>query len=66
MRARNLLDEAVPEYETALALNRNLVGALNGLGWCKLFAGLLDEVIPLTNQAIRLSPAIPTSVRGTT
>ena len=59
MRARNLLDEAVPEYETALALNRNLVGALNGLGWCKLFAGLLDEVIPLAKQAIRLSPRDP-------
>ena len=59
MRARNLWDEAVPEYETALALNRNLVGALNGLGWCKLFAGLLDEVIPLAKQAIRLSPRDP-------
>ena len=59
MRARNLWDEAVPEYETALALNRNLVGALNGLGWCKLVAGLLDEVIPLAKQAIRLSPRDP-------
>ena len=56
LRARNRWDEAVPEYETALALNRNLVGALSGLGWCKLYAGSLDEVIPLVNQALRLSP----------
>jgi adenylate cyclase len=40
-------------------LNRNLVGALNGLGWCKLYAGSLDEVIPLVKQAIRLSPRDP-------
>ena len=30
-------EEAVPELETALALNRNMVGALNALGWCRLF-----------------------------
>jgi TolB-like protein/Flp pilus assembly protein TadD len=56
LRVQNRWQEAVPEYETALALNRNLVGALIGLGWCKLYAGSLDEVIPLVEQAIRLSP----------
>jgi adenylate cyclase len=59
LRARGRYREAIPEYETALALNRNLVGALNGLGWCKLFAGSIDEVISLQEQAIRLSPRDP-------
>jgi len=52
-------DEAVLEYETALALNRNMARAFNGLGWCKLFTGSIDEVIPLVEQAIRLSPRDP-------
>src|SRR5271170_3902205 len=47
------------EYETALALNRNSVDALQGLGWCKLDTGPIDEVIPLVDQAIRLSPRNP-------
>ena len=59
LRAQNRWEDAIPEYETALALNRNFVGALNGLGWCKLFAGSIDEVIPLMEQAIRLSPRDP-------
>ena len=59
LRAQKRWEEAVPEYETALVLNRNLVGALNGLGWCKLYAGSLDEVTPLVKQAIRLSPRDP-------
>jgi tetratricopeptide (TPR) repeat protein len=32
LRTQGRCEEAIPEYETALALNRNLVGALNGLG----------------------------------
>jgi adenylate cyclase len=59
LRTQGRCEEAIPEYETALALNRNLVGALNGLGWCKLYAGSIDEVIPLQEQAIRLSPRDP-------
>ena len=59
LRAQNRWEEAVPEYETALALNRNLLGALPGLGWCKLLNGSLDEVIPLAEQAICLSPRDP-------
>jgi tetratricopeptide (TPR) repeat protein len=34
--------------------------ALTNLGWCKLNAGSLDEVIPLGERAIRLSPRDPT------
>jgi TolB-like protein/Tfp pilus assembly protein PilF len=59
LRAQNRWEEALPECETALALNSNLVGALSGLGWCKLYTGSLDEVIPLVEQAIRLSPRDP-------
>jgi len=59
LRAQNRWQEALPECETALALNPNLVGALSGLGWCKLYAGSVDEVIPLVEQAIRLSPRDP-------
>jgi TolB-like protein/Tfp pilus assembly protein PilF len=58
-RAQHRWEEAVPEYETALAFNRNLVVALNGLAWCKLYAGSIEEVIPLEEQAIRLSPREP-------
>ena len=58
-RAQNRWEEAIIEYETALASNPNLVVALNGLGWCKLFAGSIEEVIPLMQQAIRHSPRDP-------
>jgi adenylate cyclase len=56
LRAQDRWEDAIPEFETTLALNRNSVGALQGLGWCKLYTGSLEEVIPLGEQAIRLSP----------
>jgi TolB-like protein/class 3 adenylate cyclase/Tfp pilus assembly protein PilF len=59
LRAQNRCDEAIPEFETALALNRNMVGALHQLGWCKIWAGSIEEAIPLEEQAIRLSPRDP-------
>ena len=59
LRAQNRWEDAIPEYEAALASNHNFVGALNGLGWSKLFAGSIEEVIPLVEQAIRLSPRDP-------
>jgi adenylate cyclase len=59
LRAQNRWEEALPECEAALALNPNFVGALSGLGWCKLYTGSLDEVVPLIEQAIRLSPRDP-------
>jgi len=49
-------DEAAVEFETVLTFDRNAVGALFQLGWCKLMTGSLDEVIPLAEQGIRLSP----------
>jgi len=59
LHAQGRYEEAVPEFETSLALNRNMVGALHELGSCKLFTGSMDEVIPLVEQAIRLSPRDP-------
>jgi adenylate cyclase len=59
LRAQNRCEEAVPQFETALTLDRNSPGILTGLGWCKLYTGSIDEVIPLEEQAIRLSPRDP-------
>jgi tetratricopeptide (TPR) repeat protein len=59
LRAQNRFLEAIPEYETALELDRNSVNALAGLGQCRFFTGALDEVIPAHERAIRLSPRDP-------
>jgi len=59
LRNQRRWDDAVPEFEAALALNRNMTGPLQGLGWCKLFTGALDEVIPLAVKAIRIGPRDP-------
>ena len=57
LRTQGRYEEAIPEYETALALNRNLVGALNGLGWCKLSAGSCAIVARLQPMTARVSPS---------
>jgi len=59
LRAQNRWGEAIPEYDTVLALNRNSAVALTRLGWCKLCVGSIEEVIPLVEHAIRLSPRDP-------
>ena len=59
LRAQKRWEEAVPEYEAALALNHNFVGVPICLAWCKLHAGSIEEVIPLAEKAIRLSPRDP-------
>src|SRR5262249_19261337 len=59
LRVQNRCDEATLEFETVLALNRNAIGALFQLGWCKLMTGSIEEVIPLPEQGIRLSPRDP-------
>jgi adenylate cyclase len=59
LRARGRYAEAIPEYETVLALNRNWVNALHHIGQCKLFTGSIADTIPLAEQAIRLSPRDP-------
>ena len=59
LRNMNRWDEAILQFETELSLNRNSVGALQGLGWCKLYTGSLDEVIPIADRAIRVGPRDP-------
>ena len=59
LRAQDRFDEAIPEYETVVALSRNWAHAYSHLGWCKFVSGSLDEVIPDQEQAIRLSPRDP-------
>jgi TolB-like protein/Flp pilus assembly protein TadD len=59
LRALGRTEEAIPEYETVLAINRNAAGVLHVLADCKLLTGSIEEVIPLEEQAIRLSPRDP-------
>jgi TolB-like protein len=56
LRAQSQFEDAAIEYETATAFDRNLANAYAWLGRCKLLIGSVDEVIPLTEYAIRLSP----------
>jgi adenylate cyclase len=59
LRAEGRCEEAIPEFETVIAADRNASEALFQLGVCKLLTGLIDETIPLEEQAIRLSPRDP-------
>ena len=59
LRAQNRVEEAIPEYETVLAFNRNWVLALAALGWCKFHTGSMEEALTAQEQAIRLSPRDP-------
>jgi TolB-like protein/DNA-binding winged helix-turn-helix (wHTH) protein/Tfp pilus assembly protein PilF len=59
LTAKFRYDEAIPEYETVIAFNRNSADAYSNLGWCKLYTGSIEETIPLQEQAIRLSPRDP-------
>jgi adenylate cyclase len=59
LRARGRPEEAFREYEMVLESNRNWIWAVANLGWCKLYAGSIEESIPLVEQAIRLSPRDP-------
>jgi TolB-like protein len=59
LHAQGRSEEAIPEFETVLAINRNAVGVLDVLAGCKLVTGSIEEVIPLEEQAIRLSPRDP-------
>jgi adenylate cyclase len=59
LRAQRRPEEAASEYETVLAINRNAVGALGALAWCRFYSGSIEKVIPLLEQAMRLSPRDP-------
>ena len=58
-RAQHRHSEAIPEYETVIALNRNWAHAYSHLGWCRFMTGAIDALIPTQEQAIRLSPRDP-------
>jgi adenylate cyclase len=59
LRAQHRYDEAIPEYETAIALNRNWAYAYSHVGWCKFMTGSIEELVPAQERAIRLSPRDP-------
>jgi TolB-like protein/DNA-binding winged helix-turn-helix (wHTH) protein len=59
LRARHRCEAAIPEYETVLAANRNVLAAVANIGRCKIYIGLLDDGVALEEQAIRLSPHDP-------
>jgi tetratricopeptide (TPR) repeat protein len=58
-RAYGRYEEAIPEYETVIAHDRNGVLAIAALAHCRLGTGPLEEAIGLMEQAIRLSPRDP-------
>jgi tetratricopeptide (TPR) repeat protein len=57
--AQHRCDEAIPEFETVIAFNRNSAWALALLGCCKFYVGSSEEGLPLLEQAVRLSPRDP-------
>ena len=59
LRLRRRCAEAIPEYETVLAMNRNWVSAMATIGRCKILRGAMEDGIAALQQAIRLSPRDP-------
>ena len=59
LRVRRLCDDAIPEYQTAIALDPNLPHAYAWLADCKLKTGSIEGVIPLLDRAMQLSPQDP-------
>jgi len=58
-RAQHRAEEAISEYETAIAFNHNHVNALAAISWCEGYTGSIERVIPVLEQVIRLSPRDP-------
>ncbi len=59
LRAQSRFKEAIPEYETAIALDPSRVPAYAHVGWCKFLTGSVDEALPYFERAIRLNPSGP-------
>jgi TolB-like protein/tetratricopeptide (TPR) repeat protein len=59
LRAQSRFQEAIPEYETAIALDPSRVPAYAHVGWCKFLTGSVDEALPYFEHAIRLNPSGP-------
>jgi len=59
LRAQRRFEEAIPEFEAALASHPTYAGAYANLGWCKFLTGSIDDVIPLEEKALRIGPDDP-------
>jgi adenylate cyclase len=59
LKAQWRYEEAIPEFEMLITINRNWVAVLANLGQCKILTGSMDEGIALQEQVIRLSPRDP-------
>jgi adenylate cyclase len=59
LRAQSRFKEAIPEYETAIALDPSRVPAYAHVGWCKFLTGSVDEALPYFERVLRLSPTGP-------
>jgi tetratricopeptide (TPR) repeat protein len=59
LRAQSLCKEAIPEYETAIALDPSRVPAYAHVGWCKFLTGSVDDALPYFERVLRLSPTGP-------
>jgi len=59
LRAQDRRREAILEFEAVIAFNRNWLSAISFLADCKLHIDPIEEVIPLVEKAIRLSPRDP-------
>jgi tetratricopeptide (TPR) repeat protein len=62
-RVQNRLDEAVVEFETTRALDRNHARSFFRLGQTLMFLGRPEEGIPHIEKAIRLNPQDPNIAR---
>ena len=56
LRVQHRLADAISYFEAVISLDRNEVGAHSHVIWCKLLTGPIEEIIPLVEQIIRLSP----------
>jgi adenylate cyclase len=59
LKAQRRCEEAIPESETVIALDRNWWYAYVDLAQCKFLTGAIEESIPLWEYATRLSPRDP-------
>jgi tetratricopeptide (TPR) repeat protein len=59
LRRHQRPENALFEFETAVASDRNWVEAIRGIAMCKFLTGSADEALPLFEQVLRLSPRDP-------
>ena len=59
LRAQRRFEEAIPEFEAAIASHFNNASAYANLGRCKFLTGSIDDVIPLEEKALRIGPDDP-------